>query len=141
LDENGNPVVDANGISIEEPLYRYLDMNATTAPSCGEWAIYRFQTVLIAAKLMQRNKSAVVWYGDIADAIDGGELATPAQKAAAIASCGQDGGSREVKATLDHAAYGPYKFDFDNGNKIYTDIVIKVVQDVEWKNAQGGISL
>ena len=120
-------------------MYRFLDMNSTTAPNCGEWTIQKYQSVLIAAKLMQRGKNAVVWYGDIADAIDGGgELATPAQKTAAIVSCGTNGGSGEVKADLDHEAYDPYRAAFDSGDKIYTDIVIKVVQNLEWKNAQGG---
>ena len=138
LDANGNPIVDENGLSLEEPFYRYLDMNRTTAPDCGEWTIYTYQSVLVAAKLMQRRQNALVWYGDVADAIDGGgERATAAQRSASILGrCGVDGGSKEVNATLAHEAYKPWKFEYESGSKISTDIVIKVVENREWKKAQ-----
>ncbi|KAK0673187.1 hypothetical protein QBC41DRAFT_312284 [Cercophora samala] len=136
LDQNGNPVFDDNGLSIEEPFYRYLEMNTTTAPNCGEWTIFRVRSVLVAAKLMVRRKNAVVWYNDIANAIDGGEFASDADKKAAIIGCGTDGGSREVKATVAHEAYDPYRAAFNDGTKSPTDIVIKIVEDIDWKNAQ-----
>lgn len=137
LDDAGNPIVDDNGLSVEVPAYRYLNMNATTAPNCGEWTLYKFQSVLIAAKLMQRRENAFVWYSDVADAIDGGEFPTAAQKAAAIVSCGSDGGSKEANATLTHEAYKPYQIDFDTGTKSAANIVIKVVANIDWKKAQG----
>jgi hypothetical protein len=136
LDDNGNPVYDEFGISIEEPVYRFLNMTTTTARDCGEWTIFRFNTVLVTAKLMTRRQSSLVFYGDIADAIDGGEDTTSVQRAAAIVSCGTDGGSREVKASLEHEAYKPYRTLYENGDYISTDIVIKIVEDIEWKKAQ-----
>ncbi|KAK5652031.1 hypothetical protein OQA88_10934 [Cercophora sp. LCS_1] len=136
LDEDGNPIFDGNGLSIEEPFYRYLDMNKTADPEpCAEWTLLRLRSVLVAAKLMKRGKDALVWFGDIADAIDGGEHATPAQKNASISRCGTDGGSREVNATLKHEAYDPWRFDYESGAKIHTDIVIKVVADLDWRKA------
>jgi hypothetical protein len=137
LDENGNPILDGSGLSVEEPYYKYLEMNWTTAADCGEWTLTKYRSVLIAVKLMARRKRAAVWLGDVADAIDGGEFATPVQKAASILSCGTDGGSMEVKANLNHEAYDPFRIDFDTGYKTDKEIVIKVVSNVEWKKAQG----
>jgi hypothetical protein len=65
-------------------------MTSKTAPDCGEWTIFRANTVLVAAKVMQRNKNALVFYGDVASAIDGGEGADTALQKEAIVSCGTD---------------------------------------------------
>ncbi|KAK1756409.1 hypothetical protein QBC47DRAFT_444924 [Echria macrotheca] len=140
LDASGNPVFDENGIPFEEPDYRFLNMTTTTAGDCGEWTIFsKSETVLVAAKLMTAKMNGIVWYGDIADTIDGGENATDDQKKAAIISCGTDGGSREVKGNTTLPAYaelnkqGVLKENYTAGQ-----IVIKVVQNLDWKAANPG---
>jgi hypothetical protein len=65
LDSNGNPVLDENGIPIEEPVYRFLNMSTSTASDCGEWTIFSdAETVLVTAKLMTNKiNGLVVRYG------------------------------------------------------------------------------
>lgn len=138
LDASGNPVYDENGIPIEVPEYRFLNMSTSTAPNCGEWTIFaKAETVLVAAKLMTNKVNGLVWFGDIANTIDGGEGATDAQKQEAIVSCGTDGGSREVKANTAHTAYDQY-IKLYRGEYVAGEIVIKVVQNLEWKAANPG---
>jgi len=133
LDSDGDPVLDEDGISVEEPLYRFLNMTGSKAPDCGEWTIFTFETVLVAAKLMTSRKNSLVWYGDIANTIDGGAAPSDKDKKAAIIGCGTDGGSNEVKADLTHPAYTPYLDLYKTGAYVATDIVIKVVQNIEYK--------
>ena len=70
LDTSGNPVFDENGIPVEVPEYRFLNMTTTTAGDCGEWTIFKkSETVLVAAKLMTSKMNGLVvsaspWYRD-----------------------------------------------------------------------------
>jgi hypothetical protein len=61
LDADGNPVLDENGIPVEVPLYRFLNMTTTTAGDCGEWTIFSdAETVLVTAKLMTKKTNGLV---------------------------------------------------------------------------------
>ncbi|KAJ4302592.1 hypothetical protein N0V88_002742 [Collariella sp. IMI 366227] len=144
LDADGNPVMDENG----QPR------RGAAVP----WAIFSdAETVLVTAKLMTKKMNGLVWFGDIADTIDGGEIipvdggeiipvdggetidsgegALTEKQKKAIISCGTDGGSREVNATITHEAYAQHKALYDSGTYVAGQIVIKVVQNLDWKNA------
>ena len=61
VDDDGNPVLDENGIPIEVPLYRFLNMTTSTAGDCGEWTIFSdAETVLVTAKLMTKKTNGLV---------------------------------------------------------------------------------
>lgn len=61
LDTSGNPVFDENGIPVEVPECRFLNMTTTTTGDCGEWTIFsRSETVLVAAKLMTSKMNGLV---------------------------------------------------------------------------------
>ena len=134
LDTGGNPVLDDDGLSKEVTTYRFLNMSTSTAPNCGEWTIFdQAETVMVTAKLMSPQQSALVWYGDIADSIDGGAAGSGAPEA--IMSCGTDGGSREVKVDASQVAYEKHKPDLAAGKYVTSGVVIKIVQNIEWKKA------
>ncbi|KAK3377415.1 hypothetical protein B0T24DRAFT_678247 [Lasiosphaeria ovina] len=138
LDNNGNPVLDENCIPVEEPVYRFLNMSTSTASGCGEWTIWSdAETVLVTAKLMTTKVNGLVRYEDITTTIEGGEGATAAQQTDTIVSCGTDGGSREVKANTAQTAYDEY-IKLYRGEYVAGEIVIKVVQNLDWKNANPG---
>jgi hypothetical protein len=46
--------------------------------------------------------------------------------------------TREVKADVTHPAYDAFEIPLQNGEYITTDIVINVVEDIEWKQAKPG---
>ena len=93
LDTDGNPVLDENGIPIEVPLYRFLNMTTSTASECGEWTIFSdAETVLVTAKLMTKKTNGLVVSffrvatasrGKNADAFRSGSVTSPALLTAA----------------------------------------------------------
>lgn len=108
-DKNGNPILDENGLPMEKTVYRFLNMTTETAADCGEWTIYdAAQTVLVTAKLVSKTQGGLVWYGDIANSIDGSGNET-------VVNCGTDGGSREVIVNTSQPAYDQYKVEYTRG--------------------------
>lgn len=75
---------------------RQLTMTVADAADCAEWTLYTHGTVLATAKHIDSALNSSVLFADIANTIDGGAGATPAQQAAAIIGCSTTGGSLGV---------------------------------------------
>lgn len=80
-------------------------MKAADSQFCGEWVAYTRGGTQVAIKHIDDTIDSSVLYADIANTIDGGEKATAAQKAAAIISCGPDGGTMGVQVNATHPMY------------------------------------
>jgi hypothetical protein len=97
---------------------------------CGEWTLPLFgaATVLGLAKhINPRTRSSVTYY-DLARTIDGGENATPEQRAASLlGACGTNGGQLGVIVDLTNPAYSTPEY-IASGAKPQ-DIIIKLVRD------------
>lgn len=142
--ETGAIAVGDDGSVLEEPVYSFLNMTpAGGAADCGEWTIWdQSETAMITAKLMTTSAGGLVWYGDIANVIDGGLDANGSQRTGAgIASCGPDGGSQEVRGNLSHPAYQQYLPLYQSREYVAGWIVIKVVENRAWKRDHVGWEL
>ncbi|KAK3317421.1 hypothetical protein B0T19DRAFT_434956 [Cercophora scortea] len=84
---------------------RLFNMAAADAPDCGEWSVYSHGTALAIAKHVTNTANSSVLFADIANTIDGGAKATPAQQAAALIGCGTSGGSLAVQVNASAPAY------------------------------------
>ncbi|OAA56342.1 hypothetical protein SPI_07953 [Niveomyces insectorum RCEF 264] len=104
---------------------RQLTMTVADAADCAEWSLYTHGTVLATAKHIDSTLNSSVLYADIANTIDGGAGATPAQQAAAILGCGTAGGSLGVVYDPTNPQYNTATYLADD----YTPggILIKIV--------------
>ncbi|AEO59752.1 hypothetical protein MYCTH_54036, partial [Thermothelomyces thermophilus ATCC 42464] len=84
---------------------RLFNMAAADAPDCGEWLLYSHDTAQAFAKHIDNTVNSSVLFADIATTIDGGPNASAAQQAAALISCGTDGGSLGVAVNASHPTY------------------------------------
>ncbi|KAI4868243.1 hypothetical protein F4820DRAFT_154645 [Hypoxylon rubiginosum] len=84
---------------------RLYTMAAADAPDCGEWTIYAHGSAQAIAKHIDNTVNTSVLFADIANTIDGGTGATPAQQAGALIGCGTNGGSYGVVYNASNAAY------------------------------------
>ncbi|KAI2633484.1 hypothetical protein GGS21DRAFT_491211 [Xylaria nigripes] len=83
----------------------FYTMPAAQAPDCAEWTIYTMNSTKVTAKHVNKTADTSVLYSDIADTIDGGVGADASKAAAALISCGSDGGSMGVKYNPSNPSY------------------------------------
>lgn len=104
---------------------RQFTMTAADAPGCSEWTLYAHGTVLVLGKHLDSTVNSSVLFSDIANTIDGGVGATPAQQAAALIGCSTAGGSLGVVYNASNAQYNTA----DYLAKSYTPsgILVKIV--------------
>ncbi|KAK0751311.1 hypothetical protein B0T18DRAFT_443832 [Schizothecium vesticola] len=95
---------------------------------CAEWMlpVPSGGTVLALAKHINPRVTSSVLFADIANAIDGGEFATTAQKQASLLGCGRGGGMFGVKANTTHPAYNTAAYK--EGKASPDGILIKIVR-------------
>jgi hypothetical protein len=94
---------------------------------CEEWSLLDEGTVLMLAKHNEPRVDSKVLWEDIANAIDGGEGATDAQKQKSLlGGCGTYGGQLGVKVNTTNPAYATD--DFKSGNVTNKGILIKIVR-------------
>lgn len=95
---------------------------------CAEWMlpVPSGGTVLALAKHINPRVTSSVLFADIANAIDGGEFATTAQKQASLLGCGRGGGMFGVKANTTHPAYNTAAYKESKASP--DGILIKVVR-------------
>jgi hypothetical protein len=84
---------------------RLYSMSAADAPDCAEWVMFAHGSAQAVAKHINSAVNSSVLFADIANTIDGGAGATPAQQAAALIGCGTDGGSYGVVYNASNPAY------------------------------------
>jgi hypothetical protein len=102
----------------------FYTMKVADADNCGEWQVTTGGNALVLAKLVG-NQDTSVTFNDIANTIDGGEIATDADKAKAIVGCGTGGGQMSVAINATDPLY--QSPDYVNGGFINTGILLKVV--------------
>ena len=96
------------------------------ADMCAEWQATTKGTTWLMAKLVG-DDAASVTFDDIADTIDGGANATPAQRAAALYGCNTAGGQIGVKVNTADVRY--QQPQFTNGTFTNKGIVLKLVRN------------
>jgi hypothetical protein len=98
--------------------------------SCDEWQLPVDYpgTVLALAKHIVPRYAAYVLYTDIADAIDGGETATDAQKKQALlGACGIHGGMVGVKTNSSNPAYNTKEYQATKAKP--SGLLVKIVKN------------
>ncbi|GAP87900.1 hypothetical protein SAMD00023353_1601040 [Rosellinia necatrix] len=104
---------------------RQFTMRAADTPDCDEWTLYQRGTVLALGKHLDPTVDSSVLFADIANTIDGGANATPAQQLAALVGCAEAGGSFGVVYNASNPQYHTSTY-LSNG---YTPagILVKIV--------------
>lgn len=103
---------------------RLFNMAAADAPNCGEWLLYAHGTAQAFAKHIDNTVNSSVLFADIANTIDGGANANSTQQAAALISCGTDGGSLGVIVNKSHPTYSGSTYP---AGYVTDGILIKIV--------------
>lgn len=96
---------------------------------CAEWTlpIPTGSSVLALAKHINPRIKSSILYTDLANAIDGGENASPADKENALLGCGKNGGQFGVHADTKNPAYNTP--EYQNSKAKPEGIIIKLVRD------------
>ncbi|KAI0418378.1 hypothetical protein F5X98DRAFT_386264 [Xylaria grammica] len=94
------------------------------ADNCAEWQVTTKGGTWALAKLVGDDAAAVT-FNDIANTIDGGVSATPAQVAQSLTNCGTAGGQMGVIVNATDPLYS--SAEFVDGGYTNQGIVIKLV--------------
>jgi hypothetical protein len=89
---------------------RLFNMAAADAPDCGEWLLTAHGTAQAFAKHLNNTINSSVLFADIANTIDGGVNANPAQLAGSLIGCGTNGGSQGVLVNASNPTYSGSSF-------------------------------
>lgn len=104
---------------------RLFTILAADGDDCPEWSVYSHGSVLVTAKHIDPAVNSSVLFSDIANTLDGGVSATPAQQAVALIGCGTDGGSQGVLVNVTNPAYNTSTYLA--GGLTPNGLIIKVV--------------
>ncbi|KAJ6782789.1 hypothetical protein PWT90_04146 [Aphanocladium album] len=130
--------LDPDDIAYVATYLRFLGTNNTGAdkfwtmpPSidCQEWTlpVPNAATVLALAKHINPRINSSILYTDLANTIDGGEHASPADKAKFLSDCGKNGGMVGVIVDANAPEYKTPEYVASKAK--HEGIIIKLVRD------------